>query len=295
MPEITLEDKPAIRFPKSQSVEIPFRRGYSHVLIEVQDSEGRPNTFFLDTGASYSIVTSRFAGRTVERENSPTIGGVVGHDGELPFDPTLVDVLDLSVGGLKLERFGAMRMDFPGLDEFFGFDVHGILGFNVLRHWITEVDYRRERVSLVDPRATNRVDEAAPKFRIPFTLHAGAMIRMEGQINGKATSFVLDIGCSNTILNGLAGDASGIEWTPDPDVAGDATIESPRVDVGIAECLVVGTLAVVRPKVWRNDMPPFASIGLADEPAAFLGNDLLAKFRVAIDYEMCELRLWNGV
>lgn len=290
---LTLADAPIIHFPESGIAEMPLRRGVNHVLVDVFDSEGRPNTFFLDTGASYSLVTSSFAGSIEERPVVADLPKAVGVAGDLPVAPKPVDVLDMAIGGVHLERFGAVRMDIPGLQEFFGREIHGVLGFNVLRHWLTAIDYRRERLALIDPKAEGRLGWEKPNFVLPFSMHMGAMVRLEGLVNGRKTTFVLDIGSSYTILNRVAGQASGIEWTPDQDTdEGDGA--GPSMEVGVAESLVVESLAIVRPKVWQCELSPFSALYLSDEPAAILGNDLLARFRVVIDYGRSELRLWNG-
>ncbi len=293
MTSATMADAPVIRFPASGHAEMPLRRGVNHVLVDVLDSEGKANTFFLDTGASYSLVTSHFVGRTEAVALEQNIETAVGVRGTLPVAPGALIVHDLKVGDVELSRFGAMRMDIPGLDAYMGRPIHGILGFNVLKDWLTIVDYRKERLFLADPDGGPEADWPEPGFVIPFRLHMDAVVLIDGQVNGRATSFVLDIGSSYTVLNARAGALSGIEWTPDSELV-EVGEEDPAMDAGVAESLVLGPLAMVRPKVWRFEMPPFAALGLSEPPSAILGNDLLARFKVSIDYRRQELRLWNG-
>lgn len=293
-PTLTLSDAPEIEFPDSGIAEMPLIRGVNHVLVKALDSDGRPNTFFLDTGASYSVVTSRFKGRTVDLEPEGELSTAIGVQGPIPVASIPLSVEDVAIGDLCLKRFGAVRMDVPGLDDFFGREIHGILGFNVLKHWLTAIDFRRERLALIDPSKADSLGWPEPNFVLPFSLHLGAVIRLDGLVNGRPTAFVLDIGSSYSILNGAAARASGIEFEPDQEVVGSPLEQGLPMDVGVAESLVVGSLALIRPRVWTFDMPPFVTLELDQEPAALLGNDLLARFRVLIDYSRKELRLWNG-
>ena len=135
-------DQPVLRFPRSGSVRVPFRSGLNHVLVEVVDASGGTHTFFLDTGASFSVITPYFLETAEASEvEGEEIDAAHGVGGELAATPTMHELRGLRVGDLRIEKAGAVQLDL-GLDEELGFPIEGILGFNVLSNLVTVIDYR---------------------------------------------------------------------------------------------------------------------------------------------------------
>jgi len=267
-----IADEPLLRFPSTGLARVPFRRGVNHVLVELRDSNDRAFTFFLDTGASFSVVTPRF----LESAEAPLRGSAnvqqaFGAEGAMPGSGALRELRGLQAGDLRLARAGCVELDLSAVEQQLGEPIHGILGFNVLSRLITAIDFPAGVVVFVDPaKSSVSVPWGEPAHRLPFRLRVGAMIEVTGTIEGQELPFVVDIGARATFLNGAAAR-----------LAGDA------------KTLVFGSLVFEEASLRTIDFPVFDKVGLGEAPAGILGNDLLGRKRLAVDYAGSRLLFWD--
>jgi predicted aspartyl protease len=283
----TVPDEPTLHFPEAGVVRVPFRRGSNHVLVDVVDAAGRAHVFFVDTGASFSVVSPRFAEMigAPARESEP-VDAAHGVGGELPGVPTMHELRDLRVGDLRIERAGAIRLDL-GLDGEFDFEIAGVLGYIILSRLVTEIDYAAGVV--VFRPAGSKADARKPDHVVPFRLRMGVLIEVDASVNGAAAiPFVFDIGSPWTFINTEAALSTGTDL-------GEATASVGGVSgrTGRPKSIRLGSVAFEDPEIHVADLPVFATVGLGETSTGLLGNDLLSGYRVAIDYGASELRLWK--
>jgi predicted aspartyl protease len=104
-----------------------------------------PFDFALDTGASSTVVSMELArqlGLAMEQIPDLTAGG--GRIGA-----ARVQLESLSVGGARRENLAAAAADFFGtLSAAVGTKLHGIVGYNFLRHYRVTLDYPGEKLRL---------------------------------------------------------------------------------------------------------------------------------------------------
>jgi len=295
-----------MRFGKSGMAKVSFRRGArNHVLVDAVDDAGNKHVFVLDTGASYSVLSPAFvrefatsSGPSHEPAADDREIEAIGAHGALTGSMRFVAMPTLRLGNLIIEQAGAVAMEVPCLDEGLGEPISGILGYNVLSHIMTIVDYAESEIVFLDPKSDADAPFGAPDHTIPFRLVHGALIEIAGQVNGgPEMPFIYDIGSPRTILNAAAAQQSRIAFAPS---AEDTSALMAKLNPGVviesgeADELRFGTLPFVTPTLKRMDLPVFAALGLGDVPAGLLGNDLLAGYRVGIDYGAAKLRIWKS-
>lgn len=304
MPQATMGMSAALlRFPESGLVRVPFRRGAgNHVLLDVVDSKGDKLTFALDTGASVSLLTPSYVKRhanAVDKRPSDAHIKAVGAHGGLSGEMKFGEMRDIGVGDLTIERAGAIVMELPNLDEGLGETLYGILGFNVLSQMTTIIDYAAGEVVFCESHSkAEKTTFGNPDHVVPFTLRGGAIIQLQGSVNGmESIPFMYDVGSPHTMLNADASKSSKIDFKA-PEGEERKTIErysrGLEATVGSAESLEFGSLNFSSPRLISAHLPVFAKVGFGDSDAGILGNDLLAGYRVAIDYGRKELRLWSA-
>lgn len=268
--DAVIPDQTRLCFPPSGEARLPFRRGVNHVLVDLEDVSGRRCTFFVDTGASFSVVTPTFlALAEAPRREDVRPDRAFGAHGELTSQASVREIPVLRAGDLVLQNIGCVELDLGAVEDALEEPVHGVLGFNVLSRLLTVVDYPRNEIAFLDQaRADARVSYGEPACRLPFRLRLGAMIEIDGKINDQTLPFIVDIGAAATFLNGPAAALAG---------------DTQSVTFGTFQCH-----GVMHPA----DFPVFDTVGLGDVPAGLLGNDFLGQQRIAVDYVGCEILLW---
>lgn len=283
-----------LRLPPSGRTSVPFRKGLNHVLVKARSESGKELTFFLDTGASLSVVTPAL----LREVKLPVVAGVkvgaaVGAHGRLRGGPQLRELRNLRVGELRIERAHAAVVDLGHVGKAFGEPIHGILGFNVLSRLITVIDYPAQRVTFIDPKRRDHLRRLGPpQTVVPFAFRNGTFIEVPGSVNGAPEApFVFDIGARGTVLNGAAARAAGVRFAGAVDSPGSPGRH--RARRGRVASFRVGSLKFVRPVLHQLDLPVFRHLGIAGQPGGLVGNDILARFRVAIDYARQRLVFWR--
>jgi predicted aspartyl protease len=290
----------SLRWPEAGRASIPFTRGVNHILVEVEDGAGRSFNFFVDTGATLSVVTPAV------RENhefgtfdASTEARAYGASGQISGAPALVRVQDLALGGLLIEEAVAVVVDLASVAREMDIEVHGIIGFNLLSRMTTVIDYANGAITFSEPGA-KALEQALgpPVASVGFELLMGALIRIEGRVNGgPPIDFIVDIGSRYTALNPAAGEGTGIGWEPFTNHSGQLGLGTGSgIDMasGEADRLSFGELEFTEPRLYSIPLPVFDTLGLSERPSGLLGNDLLQRYTVAIDYPDRELRFWQA-
>ncbi len=130
----------------SGAVEIPVRLTTSGFWSSEINLEGvsKPQNFIIDTGASISVVSEQLASREeMNRFAQSTrikIHGAAGVSENVPL--LLLPRVDFSER-LTRKRVPAVVLDMNSINETSGFEQSGIIGGNVLRHYLVTFDFMR--------------------------------------------------------------------------------------------------------------------------------------------------------
>ena len=125
--------------------EIPFDFVEDRfVLIDGIMGENDTVTFYFDTGAATSVIDRAVADRIGIRPNyqSP----VTGAGGTEMYDVALRQEVDFA--GQKFSNVHMVLLDLTILREALGRSFDGIIGYHIIRDFITEVDFERRSITL---------------------------------------------------------------------------------------------------------------------------------------------------
>ena len=151
---------------------------------------GQRLTFQLDTGASASVLTTATWKKLgLPHGASEQAAGAGGQ-----FDSETVKVSDLRVGERELHDMQIAVMDLgtvPGID--------GVLGQDVLAHYIADIDLPHHQLVLRDRTAKGW--RTPDLIALPYTLAPGGLIRIAATLGGRPLTAIVDLGAGATVAN----------------------------------------------------------------------------------------------
>lgn len=246
---------------------------YGQIELPVSVQGADPLAFLLDTGAEYSIVSSALAGRlglaTVRQ---------LGRD--------FADDVTLTFGGITMSGQRVMVMPFDSYRRQ-GRAIEGLIGFDFFARYVVDVDFEKAAIVVWRP---GHVVESAASAPLPFEfVRRLPVVRVQLVFPSRpplTARLLVDTGASQAIIlrqpfahaNRLLDLAPSAE-THTANSLASGTLRLVRLP---AERLVFGPWTFSAPFV-RAHLEPVGSGGYI-ETDGVLGNELLRRFRVRIDY-----------
>jgi predicted aspartyl protease len=172
------------------STTVPFRLLNNHVYVQAYVNGKGPYTFIVDTGGhtllSHRVVTE--AGLKPVGE-AVTSGAGEGHStsGFVHFD-------EIAVGGVRLrDEMGFATEIYDRSIE--GFPVDGMIGFELIRRMVTQIDYGRRTITFTDPARFQPKGAEAKTLgvAIPFVFY-DHLPNVRGSIGGLPARLDIDTG-----------------------------------------------------------------------------------------------------
>ena len=254
---------------------VPFTTYDGHIYLPVRlqgcDEEFM---FMVDSGASMTVVDSTLAARMGFPLGERIMGAGAG--GTADFYMT-------RIGGFSIEGVsftGQTVIAYPIMDllgRFVDIDVSGILGFDFLSRFVSRIDYEKSILTLFEPdSASGTAALDAPLIHNVFSLEC----MVDGLYGG---TFLIDTGAGNSLLQkgfaekhglfddrrkveisimGAGGDEIAYLTRFDSFEIGDFTIEDPIFALSTAD----------------------RGIGAFTGISGIIGNDILQRFTVTLDY-----------
>jgi predicted aspartyl protease len=265
------------RFDSGVSPEVHVERsGPGFLLVEPEINGQKIGRFIFDTGAGANVITPEAAARTgLSRIGSSWLGLAAGAN-----SGTVRSAGRMRLGPLSIEDPAFTEMDLSPISALYGFEVAGIIGYDVLRRSIVEIEVDAPRVTIFDPAsAPDRGDAWRPI--VIYRNHVYVRARFEGHEGW----FRLDTGAPQVplILNGPA--VSELSLLGGREVTRQ-TIDVPggtmEVAVGnVRDFELAGHVFKVLPTIF----PTETKGAFADrETIGNLGMAVLSPFRVTFDY-----------
>jgi hypothetical protein len=274
--------------------KLPFEYRSRHVWVRASVNGGPLADFIYDTGASVTVIDSAYAAKIglkttgqMQAQGAGSAGGatfatleklrVEGPDGDG------VELRDVKAGVLSVN---------PVLAPFFWRECAGIVGFDTIVQFVNEIDFDGRELRLYDPKTFHYSGKGA---EIPMTLagHAPVVnVKIDGQYEGAAR---VDVGSSSTLdlhtpfvaQHGLI--AKHPEALTVTGGGFGGTFESRFARM---KSLEIGPYKVERPLIGLSTIQTGA---LASEDyAGNIGNRLLDRFKVTLDYERRKIWLEPG-
>ena len=289
------EKASALRYLKSPGVaRLPFDYSVRHVWLKAAVNGGPAADFLYDTGASLTVIDSAYAATIGLKTEGRLQGEGAGASGTGTFarigtlrvaapDSDGVEIENLKVAVLDLNRI---------LAPYFWRPVAGVIGFDFIVRFVNEIDYDARALVLRDPAGYEYHGSGAA---IPMTLagHAPvAKLTLDGEFDG---DFRIDVGSGSTVdLHGPFVRRNGLDQALPAGVEVTSggfggTFES---RVTRARSLAIGPYSWDKPLVSLSQAATgaFAS----EDYAGNVGNQLLERFKVTLDYEHRALHLEPG-
>ena len=272
-----------VRFVSGHSsLKIPFELSSNLILLKARFNDSAPLWFILDTGADSTVIDSQLAkalglkarGREVGTGSAGTATALIfkGNSLKLPN----VDAMNLKISGLPIDFLSAPL----------GRKLSGVIGNDILKELVVEVDYESQVVNLYQPEG---YQYSGPGEVIPITLEDNlpfirARIAIAGRpvIGGK---FELDSGSTGAILfnspyvnrNKLLDSISKTIQSREGGVGGTAKSFSGRV-----KAIRLGNFQL------ENSVAKFSRATRGDDASAkydgLIGGEILHRFKVVFDY-----------
>ena len=165
---------------------LPIELFGNHVFVAVEIA-GHPLRFLLDTGG-----VNLFAAAAAQRIGLASVGAIEARGpGENPVGSCFARVDHLVIGGaVALERQLLRVLDMPGFDDVEGVRVDGVLGVELFKRLVVQIDYAGRELLLARP-----VSFVAPPgaTSLPITFF-GHFPGVAAEIDGIEGQFWLDTG-----------------------------------------------------------------------------------------------------
>lgn len=136
----------------ARSAEVPFEYENGFIVVQIIFNNVFPLKFIIDTGAEHTILTKREITDLLQIDYQRRFV-IMGADLKTELGAYLVRNIAFTMGNMYLSNRSILVLeeDYFNFDEFAGLDVHGIIGADLLRRFIVEIDYRKKRIIFFDP------------------------------------------------------------------------------------------------------------------------------------------------
>jgi len=260
--------------------DVKARQVETRLSVEVHINDHGPYQFVVDSGADTSVVGWRIA-----RDLQLPLGTPVVLNGMT--DRSLVD--RVKVDGLTLGPTTIHDLQLPTLRED---DVggQGMIGIDALVRQRIMMDFEKRLIKVED--ATKPPKSLPDEIVIVARRSRGQLILTHVRAGGLSLDAVIDTGAELTIGNLALRDRLVRHRQKFQQVkALGVTGKEIELQVAVISELQIGGILIRNLPVAFADLPPFHVFGIADEPALFLGTDVLENFRkVSLDFQARKVR-----
>lgn len=286
---------PALRWLGVNGVlTLPFEYSARHVWLRASVNGAEPRDFLFDTGATVTVLDSAYAASIgVKGEGFMQAQGA-GAAGSASFAKLATLTVHGDNGqGVELANVQVAVMSVnPMFAPFFWRDMAGVLGYDFISRFVVTIDYDRSVLVLHDPGSFVYAGTEQP---LPMVMN-GMVPGITGKLDGAHEGvFRLDVGSSSTVdihapfarANALEDSLQGAR-----DVAGAGFGGHFVTRLGRLRRMSLGPYAWSDPMVSisRATEGAFAS----EEFAGNIGNRVLERFRLTLDYDRHRIYLEPG-
>jgi len=248
--------------------------------------------FILDTGATDSVIDSQLAKTLSLKVIGRTLGtGGAGTATALIFRGTTLKLRNVEAVNLTLYGFPLDSLSAP-----FGRRISGVIGNDILKQLVVEVDYVSQVLNFYEPAS---YQYSGAGVVIPITLEGYPFVRARITLDGRRViegKFEIDSGATNAIMfntpfvdrNKLLEGISKSNQVRTGGLGGSAVAFSGRL-----KSMSLGSLQL------ENLIARFSLARRGDDASAkydgLIGDDILRRFRVVFDYSRRRMMLEPNV
>ncbi len=268
------------------SVSIPVKTFHNLVILPLQINNGPVLNFILDTGVNNTILTEPLIAHTLGLEGDKLVY-ILGLGGEGLVEAMKIKDISIQIDGIEGSNLDLLVIpaDVLALSEIFGFPVHGIIGYDLLKDFPVRVNYTNNSLRIYsdsDYRIGRRSNV------IPFEL-VNNKPYIDAKIKGTADTILtlpllVDLGASHTLyLNNkydFISEGETILSYLGQGISGAMLGEEGRLKkVKLSDDIVIEKTIVAYPdpeQMWLEKL---------DIPwEGLIGGSILSRFHITIDY-----------
>lgn len=260
--------------------DVKAREVETRLSVEVHVNGHGPYQFIVDSGADTSVV-----GLRIVRELQLPLGTPAILNGMT--ERSLVD--RVKVDSLTLGPTTIEDLQLPALNED---DVggQGMIGIDALVRQRIMMDFDKRQIKIED--ASKPAKALPDEIVITARRSRGQLILTHVRARGLSLDAVIDTGAEMTVGNPILRDKL-VRRHQKFEVVKALGVTGKEIDLQVAVIpeLQIGGILIRNLPVAFADLPPFHLFGIADEPALFLGTDVLQSFRkVSLDFQARKVR-----
>jgi len=260
--------------------DIKARRVETRLSVEAHINGHGPYQFIVDSGADTSVV-----GLSIARDLQLPLGTPVVLNGMT--ERSIVD--RVKVDSLTLGPTTIETLQLPALNED---DIggQGMIGIDALVRQRIRMDFEKRQITVED--ASKPAIALPDEIVVTARRSRGQLILTHVRASGFALDAVIDTGAEMSIGNPMLRDKLVRRHQKFERVkAIGVTGKEIELEVAVIPELQIGGILIRNLPVAFADLPPFHVFGIADEPALFLGSDVLQTFRkVSLDFQARKVR-----
>ena len=263
---------------------LPFRLTGSHIFIEVRVNGSEPMQFIFDTGAASTVINQRQAKKLK-----------LSSDGFTPIrsrkGPSLAYYSrnsQLHMGELRVEKVRVVHLPLDHIQRALGKHVDGIIGQDLLKHYVVQINYDTQTIALYDPQEFTppagyhahpfKIISGRPYIEGALTLDDGHTLTGRFQVdNGSGSSITL---YSPTVEKHQLADKIGRTRTVY--TMGFTGIVD-RNDAGRLKNFDLGWCQLTNVPIRLNRSAYFKKA--FHDGIGHIGNELLKRFNIVFDYQ----------
>jgi hypothetical protein len=277
-------------------VEIPFDYINNFIVVSVRLNDVLPLRFIFDTGAENTLITQHEITDLMKVSYHRRIP-LLGADMRTRLYAYLALGMTLQLGEhliLQNRSLLVLEEDYFRFQEIAGVDVQGIIGSDILRRFVVRIDYRRRRITLYDPSAYDAPGENFTRHGIEFYRskpYITATTHLPGGVK-KPLKYLLDTGAALALL---------LHTNKDSSFQLPSQVVRANIGMGLGGFLegYVGRIPGLTIDEYLlsevvtsfQDMGELADSSFLNQRDGIIGNQLLERFDLIIDYPFERLYL----
>ena len=282
-------------FGDFKKIDIPFEFKNQLIIVEVELNRMFPLKFIFDTGAENTILAKKEITDILkvpyEREFK-----LLGSDMSTELTAFLVRNIHFKMHDMVMPAHSMLVLeeDYFRFEEVAGIEVHGILGADVFRNFVVRINYEREVITLLRRQNFNppkdgyqklkiEVNRSKPYFKTDIKIHPDTTLNVKLLLDsGSMLGFLVNTNTDSSlhlppnVLNGKLGAGLG------------GYLEG---YVGRVHELNIGKHQFNELITHFQDLSESIDTSLLNGRNGILGNQILSKFYVILDYPKEELYL----
>ncbi len=265
--------------------QLPLEYRSRHLWLKVSLDGGPSEDFLFDTGASVTVLDSGFAARHGIATSGRMQAAGAGASGSATFASIGAIAIRGDDGeGVELTNLKVAVMNVaPSFSAYFWRDLAGVIGYDVISRFVCTIDYDAGTLTLHDSKSYHYAGREAP---LPMVMN-GTVPGLRGRLDGRYEGvFRLDVGSSSTVD------------LHTPFVREHRLVGKLRHALPVSGAGFGGKFESTMGRLKRMDIGPYgwndpivllssATEGAfaSEEFAGNIGNRLLERFRLTLDYE----------